>query len=139
MIAPMPSATRFTGPSVFLRWCSPPSDSALIRSSDFVANRLMLFPFFARLIGKIAQSGGSRSETLCYVADPAQSRALPPQEVNGQPEQHDDEPRPGVVRLIEEQQDLDQSGRADVERRQRGVAKRLVRTLHLGTAPAQHE
>src|SRR5215212_307007 len=45
MIAPMPRATRLTGPRVFFKWCSPLSDSALIRSSDFVANRLIYFAF----------------------------------------------------------------------------------------------
>src|SRR5215471_8551582 len=41
MIAPMPRAIKLNGPSVFLRCCSPPSASALMRSSDFVSKRLI--------------------------------------------------------------------------------------------------
>src|SRR5258707_5720015 len=39
MIAPIPSATRLTAPSVFFRCVSPASASAWIRASDFVSKR----------------------------------------------------------------------------------------------------
>src|ERR1017187_46888 len=41
MIAPIPSATRFTGPSVRLSECSLSSALDLMRSSDLVAVRYM--------------------------------------------------------------------------------------------------
>src|SRR5579862_4354125 len=41
MMAPIPSATRFTGPRVLANWCLPLWDSAMMRLTDFVANRLM--------------------------------------------------------------------------------------------------
>src|ERR1051326_249118 len=42
IIAPMPKATRLTGPSVRTRWCLPPSASAMMRSRGLVANRFMI-------------------------------------------------------------------------------------------------
>src|ERR1035438_9552154 len=50
MMAPMPSATRLTGPSVRFKWWVVSSDSARITSTDFVRNRLIgWFPLPKRL------------------------------------------------------------------------------------------
>src|ERR1035438_3229536 len=40
MMAPMPRAIRFTGPSVRLSWCAPPSLSRMMRAIGLIAKRL---------------------------------------------------------------------------------------------------
>jgi hypothetical protein len=48
MIAPIPKAMRFPGPSVRFSLTSAPSDSAMMLLTDLVANRLMAPPSFSR-------------------------------------------------------------------------------------------
>src|SRR5579872_2090842 len=52
MMAPMPRATRLTGPRVLARWCLPLSDSSMMRLTVLIANRLIasLFTKCARTL-----------------------------------------------------------------------------------------
>src|ERR1022692_3728163 len=113
IMAPMPSATRFTGPSVRLSECSLSSASDLMRSSDFVAVR--------------------------YMSDLSEMGFRFPDKIHGQAQQHDNQPGPGVTRLVSQQQDLDRPRRHDRNGRQDRIAEGLIRPLHLGARAAQHE
>jgi hypothetical protein len=56
----------------------------------------------------------------------------PPQEENGDAEQDDDQPRPGVAGLKEKKVDGDGDANDDIEGRDDGVAEGFVRTHGLG-------
>ena len=57
MMAPIPSATRLSGPSVRFSVWAPPSDSAMMRLRGLMASRLMRFSSLL----DIPQSGGAPS------------------------------------------------------------------------------
>src|SRR5436305_13795808 len=118
MMAPTPRAVSCSTPSVRFRLCSPPSlDSSRSTFSDFRASKLaMVFVLLILLFGEFA-----------------------PDEIDRRAQQNDDQPRPGVVRLVNQQQDFNQAGSENVDGRQDRISERLVGSLHLRPGAAQGE
>src|SRR5262245_14116345 len=109
-MAPTPKAVSWNGPSVLFRLCSPVSFASLSSSSNgLVANKLMIPP---------------RS-----LSPPFAGSA--PDEIDRRAQEHDDQPWPGVVRLIKKQQDFNQARGYDVQGGQDRVSKGSVRSLHV--------
>src|SRR6266852_3343871 len=71
MIAPMPSVTRFTGPSARFRLCSPVSAASFTSESiDFVANKglpmqLLLYPVLLYFLNPFDTATDPRRLRLC--------------------------------------------------------------------------
>src|SRR5258708_18446146 len=106
MIAPTPRAVNCTTPSVRFKLCSPASlVSSRSNFSGFRASKLAI-GFFSLF------------------------RGFAPYEIDRRAEQYDDQPGPGIVRLVNQQQDFNQAGGKDVEGRQNWVSESLVRSLH---------
>ncbi len=111
MIAPIPSATRLPGPSVRFRLCSPPS----VSSHD------------------AAQWFDWRIDS--------RDRAffLSPEIVNRNAQQHNAESRKRVVRFVQQQQNLNQTRRHNVDGGQHRIAHGAVGPLHIRPRAAQDE
>src|SRR6266550_3418494 len=104
MMAPTPRAVNCSTPSVRFRLCSPPSlDSSRSTFSDFRASRLAMVPFslFSPFSG------------------------FAPEEIDRRSRQYDDQARPGVVRLVDQEQDFNQAGGQNIDGRQDCVSKSL--------------
>src|SRR5882724_3141068 len=94
MIAPTPRAVSCSTPSVRFRLCSPPSfDSSRSTLSDFRASRLAMFRF----------------SLFCRFA---------PDEIDRRSKQYDNQAWPGVVRLVNQEQDFNQAGSQNIDGRQ---------------------
>ena len=112
MMAPMPSATRLTGPQRALELVFAALAFAHDTSQGFDWQK------------------GSRFDSTFSSA---------PEKINRHPQQNKNEPANRKGGLVDQQQNFDHAGNQHVQGRQNGVAHGAVGPLHIGTRAAQPE
>src|SRR5882762_3434044 len=151
MIAPMPSVTRFTGPSARFRLCSPVSDASFIKvSSDLVANKglpMQLLLCGCRLAATLdakldfaivgAHPVSPYNKFLCRAA--GFRAGARPQQIHRHAEHHNHQSRPRGLGFIEQQHQHNDAGSKNIKHRHDRIAECFVWPLHIGPLGAQYK